>query len=584
MDFLRSRFTITQLVTAGPIVLLVLLSLVLGAVFYSYTYDDHLEHTVNEARISALPIVALMRKSVGGGNYANVQDEAAFELYKSNVQLKFFSVEGKTDQSGEPFGLIYEAGGGRIMRAHYPENYEGELKDKIERANTALAGLTADHPRRGTVEQMLREQQAALEQHRADSQQVQALSDKYPRPDPGRFSEGYYLDEANWLIHLRLDINNPGGGAVWMVVDGAELSQLGHETLMTFLPATLVVLLVCGLCSVLLSRVISQPLKQMVVTIEHTERNSDLTARLPDHGRDEVARIAHSLNQMLGKFQVLLQEVNQSTEHVSRSAQLMSTSLHESSAGISEEKDRAHQLATAANEMLTVVEEVARSATVAAESASEADHAAADGAQEVEATIKDIDALANAIEASAAVIAQLSKQAEGIGSVLDVIRGIADQTNLLALNAAIEAARAGEQGRGFSVVADEVRTLAQRTQNSTAEIHQMITQLQSGVSQAVASVREGKRYSDACVNQAQQTAGALARINRAVERIRTMNEHIATSAEEQATVTDQINRYINEISEISNHNSSNACHCEEASEELARLATDLEKKVGVFRV
>ncbi|MEW5756333.1 MAG: methyl-accepting chemotaxis protein [Pseudomonadota bacterium] len=584
MDFLRSRFTIAEQVTAGPVILMVLLGMVLGTIFYSYTYDDHLEHTINEARIAAQPIVLLMRKSVGGGNYANVQDEAAFELYKSNGLLKFFSVEGKTDQSGEPFGFIYEAGDNRIVRTYYPANYESELKDKIERANAALANLPADHPRRLTVEQMVHEQRAALEQYGADDARAKALLDKYHRPDQKSLAEGYYLDQANWLIHLRLDVDNPGGGEVWLVVDGTELSQLGYESLMTFLPATVIALLVCGVFSVLMARSMTRPLKEMVATIEHIERNSDLTPRLPDRGRDEIARIAHSLNQMLGKFQGVLQEVNQSTERVSQSAQLMSTSLHESSAGITEEKDRARQLATAANEMLAVVEEVAKSATVAAESASDADHAAAEGSKEVQSTIKDIDALANAIEASAVVIAQLSKQAEGIGSVLDVIRGIADQTNLLALNAAIEAARAGEQGRGFSVVADEVRTLAQRTQNSTAEIHQMITQLQNGVSQAVTAVREGKRYSDACVTQAQQTAVALSRINQAVEQIRSMNEQIATSAEEQATVTDQINRNITEISEISNHNSDNACHCAQASEELARLATDLEKKVAVFRV
>jgi methyl-accepting chemotaxis protein len=241
-------------------------------------------------------------------------------------------------------------------------------------------------------------------------------------------------------------------------------------------------------------------------------------------------------------------------------------------------------LATAVNEMAASAQEVAKSAEQAAESTRNAHQESSNGKEVVDKTVISIHAVAHEVQGTAQVIHELEAQSEQIGTILDVIRGIAEQTNLLALNAAIEAARAGEQGRGFAVVADEVRTLAQRTQQSTAEIQGMITQLQSGSKKAVTVMEQGRKQATASVEQATMAGGSLQKIANAVSKIADMTTHIATAADEQYKVTGEIDRNIVAITTVINGTVDVTQKSAEGAEHLKALAKKLQSLVAMFKV
>ncbi len=344
-------------------------------------------------------------------------------------------------------------------------------------------------------------------------------------------------------------------------------------------------LLLGGLIMWLIVSTVVKPLHRTLHALKDiVDGEGDLTRRLAPGGRDEIGQLARGFNKFAGLVHGIIREMAGYTGRLNESAERLATVTEETSRGAEQQQQRTDDVVTAVNEMATTGRDVAGSAGAAAEAAQNADTAANDGRKVVGQTIEVIDNLAQEVRRAGEVIRRLESDSESIGGVLDVIRGIAEQTNLLALNAAIEAARAGEQGRGFAVVADEVRTLASRTQESTAEIHAMIERLQSGAREAVQVMQQGTARADESVQQAARAGGALDAISEAVAVIKQMNEQIASAAEEQNAVAGEINTAVLAISEITEQTAAGAQQTASASNELTQLSEQLSGMVRQFRV
>ena len=348
---------------------------------------------------------------------------------------------------------------------------------------------------------------------------------------------------------------------------------------------TLVVIsaIIATLLAMMLIRAITGPMGKLRDTIEIIERDSDLSHRLNITTQDEFGATAQAFDKMLEKFQSIVSQVNGSATQMSAAAEQLSVITQETARGIQEQTSQTDQVATAINEMSATVQEVSRNAGEAAVAANETTQEANNGRQVVNEAIDSMDKLAGEIEQAGAVITKLEEDGVKIGAVLDVIRVIAEQTNLLALNDAIEAARAGEQGRGFAVLAYEVRTLASRTQESTQEIQQMIEQLQAGTAAAVTAMDSSRAQAQKGVGKISTAGDALTTIVSGIEHINDMNTQIASAAEEQSAVAEEVNQNVVTISQIANTSEANSAQTQNASEELSRLAVGLQGLVSQFK-
>ncbi|MFU6378105.1 methyl-accepting chemotaxis protein [Metapseudomonas otitidis] len=359
------------------------------------------------------------------------------------------------------------------------------------------------------------------------------------------------------------------------IQQSAEISASAGATVTGGLVTMLLSSLVIGVLALwLINRRLIAPIRTL---IEHIARLSqgNFGERVDSSRKDELGSLANSANVLRDFLADTFNRLKHSTSELDNASGELNAIAVLMAQGVREQFSRTDQVATAMHEMSATAQEVARHAAEAAGAADQADTSAQQGERVMQATIQSITGMRGEIASTAEVIRRLESDSGRISKVLEVIRGIAEQTNLLALNAAIEAARAGEQGRGFAVVADEVRTLAQRTAESTAEIHQIIDTVQTGAVNAVRAIENGQNRSEQSVTQVTEAGAMLQRITEAVEAIRDMNRQIATAAEEQTSVAEDISRNLTEITAIANTNNENVQRTEGASQRLHGLSGEL---------
>ncbi|PNA04362.1 methyl-accepting chemotaxis protein [Pseudomonas sp. FW305-BF6] len=355
----------------------------------------------------------------------------------------------------------------------------------------------------------------------------------------------------------------------------AQISASADRTVWLGLLVMLASGLLIGLLSLwLVNRNLVEPIRKLIDYVTQLSKGR-LVERVSSDRQDELGNLAAAAN-------TLRDFLAETFNHLQRSAKDLDSASGELNAiatlmagGTNEQFNRTDQVATAMNEMSATAQEVARHAADAARAADDADQSAQQGEKVMQSTIHSITQMRGEIANTATVIRRLEADSGRIGKVLEVIRGIAEQTNLLALNAAIEAARAGEAGRGFAVVADEVRNLAQRTAESIIEINQIIHSVQTGAVDAAQAIDSGQTRSDESVEQVTQAGAMLERITHAVEAIRDMNRQIATAAEEQTSVAEDISRNLTEITSIASTNLDNVQRTESASQNLHGLSGQL---------
>ena len=329
-----------------------------------------------------------------------------------------------------------------------------------------------------------------------------------------------------------------------------------------------------------MSKYFQQPILKMSKIMHSISTDNDLSLRVTESGSPEVVSIATACNQLLEHVENLVNSVNGSIGSLKEATQELSRVTEQSGELTTTQQSESQQLAAAMNEMTATAQEVAKNAADTAAAVHDAESSAQSSAEIAVEAMCAMDNLVSEVDSAANVITKLEDDSNSIGMVLDVIKGIAEQTNLLALNAAIEAARAGEQGRGFAVVADEVRTLASRTQESTDEIQSMIEKLQSGTRDAVKVMMHAKELGEGGSAHTEATAEALAEISGTVKSINDMTTQIASAAEEQTAVTEEMSRNIVSIADVADATVAGSMQTVETTERLKSLSEQLQSVVS----
>ncbi|MFC3607965.1 methyl-accepting chemotaxis protein [Stutzerimonas tarimensis] len=435
--------------------------------------------------------------------------------------------------------------------------------------------------RRTSPEFLVRQLDEKLQQPAAEEvARLQRLGYEIPLGQPLGVRPEIWFETATRRIDLLGEVEQALGRAV-----GAAAAQARDEASRA-LWLTVIAVLGALVAVAVLSWLIIRNIKQAVDQVNRSLlalAGRDLTAQVSYQGRDEFGTISANLNRMARELREVVQDIGSATAQVATAAEESSAVTLQTSQSVERQRQGTELVVTAINEMSATVREVARSTSDAAELSLQVNRNAAQGSSEVASTIDTIRQLSAQANQTAVIIGDLRQQSDSISSVLDVIRGIAEQTNLLALNAAIEAARAGDHGRGFAVVASEVRTLAQKTQESTGDIQQMIDQLQAGAERATGSMQETLAKAQAGASNVTRAGKLLAEIAEGVAGISDRNMQIASAAEEQSAVAEDINRNVVDINDVAIQVSAGAEQTAATSLELARLAEQQQRLVGRFR-
>ncbi len=421
---------------------------------------------------------------------------------------------------------------------------------------------------------------APLELPHTLTQRPKAELDRY------RTALRQYRDAALEVERLQDDMEKTGAQlqAISMELAERKVEQRDSEAVAarSLLTTVAVLALLVGvLAGWLITRQITHPLRQVLAQASRIAAG-DLSQRDAVRRRDEMGQLQGRMHEMTLSLRELLGGIDNGVAHLSRSASELASSSADTRERISQQRDETDQVATAMNQMSATVQEVAQSAEQASVAATTADGQARQGDQVVAEAVARIEQLAGQMDRCLEAMGHLAGESQRIGSILDVIKSVSEQTNLLALNAAIEAARAGEAGRGFAVVADEVRGLAQRTQQSTEEIEQLIDNLHRGTDEVTGLLDNSKRLTEQSVELSRKAGDALGQISATVSTIQGMNQQIATASEEQSVVAEQINRSVMNVRDVSDRTSVASEQTAASSGELEQLGQQLRGMVGRF--
>ncbi len=373
----------------------------------------------------------------------------------------------------------------------------------------------------------------------------------------------------------------------WMIGSGTYIDDIDaifasqRNTLLTY---ALIIIVIIAILGYFIGRSIIVPTFEASNLMKDiAQGDGDLTHTLDNNGRDEISRLAHYFNKFTIKMRASLSDVSDNSNQVLAHAESVANASQSAQSLTQHQNDITAQVATAMEQMTSQIRDVSNNASSAEQAANDARTNTSSGKAVVSNTINQIQSLSSNIDEVSKVIAALATESDNIGSVLDVIRGIAEQTNLLALNAAIEAARAGEQGRGFAVVADEVRTLANRTEQSTNEIQQMIQKLQSGAQEAVSAVKISQNISSQAVEHTSKADDSLSEIDRLMEVISEMNTQIARATEQQTQAADEVNLRINDLAGMTDESLATSAQLSDASLQLKSSSDNMSEVVSRFK-
>jgi|GEM_PF-925521 len=368
--------------------------------------------------------------------------------------------------------------------------------------------------------------------------------------------------------------------AISFVDESATNMTMKQSTFMILAGA----LIMIGLAAFFILKII-KPINELNYAMnEIAEGDGDLSHRLPEGNKDEVGALATAFNKFVVKIEGIVTQLSNATTNLNEMVTYLTDAAKHTSKGMSKQQEETAKIEASINDLTTIMHQVAENTNEAADEAHGADNLAGEGKKVVTHTVSEINKLATAVENAGQVVSRVDEDSKRISTILDVIRGIAEQTNLLALNAAIEAARAGEQGRGFAVVADEVRTLAQRSQESTQEIQEMIDSLQTGVKETVTMMSESQTRAHEGVEEANKTGEVLTTIKQSIDSISTMNAQIAQASKEQQILTDTVNHGISNISNVAKQTSQDAVKTSNTVHKLADMVSELVGLVSQFHV